>query len=73
MRTSETIRYLENRLSEKDELLESHDAEFKRSGPKLDQLTAQFAELADAKDREIGLLREELAQRARFCRIRMMR
>jgi hypothetical protein len=70
MRYRETIRYLENRLSEKDELLESHDTELQAIRAKIDQLTAQIAELADTKDREVGLLREELAQRSEILQVK---
>ena len=64
MRYRETIRYLEIRLSEKDEIIESRDAEIQATESKVDQLTAQLAELAEAKDQEVGLLREELAHQS---------
>ena len=68
MRYRETIRYLEIRLSEKDEIIESRDAEFQATESKVDQLTAQLAELADAKDQEVGVLREELAHQSKLLR-----
>ena len=70
MRYRETIRYLEIRLSEKDEIIESRDAEFQATESKVDQLTAQLAELAEAKDQEVGLLREELAYQSELLQVK---
>ena len=61
---------MENQLSEKQSLLQNREADLQSIGSKVNQLTAQLAELADAKDQEIGLLREGLAQRSEFLQVK---
>jgi hypothetical protein len=68
-RFSETIRSLENQLTEKDELV-SRDADLKALGFKVNQLDARLAELDRAKDQHTRLLREELNQKTEFLQVK---
>lgn len=69
-RLGETIRSMEHRLKEKDDLLEVRDAELKAIGSKAGKLTTQLAELGRTKDQEIRLMREELRQRTELLQVK---
>ena len=63
-RFTETIRSLENQLSEKEKFLESREGNVKALGYRVIQLNTQLAELNRAKDEDGRLSREELAKKA---------
>jgi len=69
-RFTETIRSLENQLSEKEKFLESREANLKALAYKVNQLNTQLAELDRAKDEDGRLFREELAQKSELLRLR---
>jgi len=69
-RFTETIRSLENQLSEKEKVLESREANLAALGYRVNQLNRQLAELRRAKDEDGRLFLEEIAQKGELLRLR---
>ncbi len=69
-RFTQTIRSLENQVSEKEKFLESREANIKALGYRVNQLNRQLAELRRAKDEDGRLFLEEIAQKGELLRLR---